>query len=124
MSPKVIIMIGSALAALSVATGAFGAHGLANKLEPRMLEVWETAARYNMYHALALLAVAWLAQQTESATSTTVAAVAFIAGIALFSGSLYVMALSGIKWLGAITPLGGTAFLIGWIACIVAASRM
>lgn len=123
MTPKLVFMIGSALAGLSVATGAFGAHGLANKLEPRMLEVWETASRYNMYHALALLAVAWLLQQTDGAPAK-VAAIAIMVGVALFSGSLYVMALSGIKWLGAVTPLGGVAFLIGWVACIVAAARL
>ena len=88
-----------------------------------MLEVWETASRYNMYHALALLAVAWLLQQTDGAPAK-VAAIAIMVGVALFSGSLYVMALSGIKWLGAVTPLGGVAFLIGWVACIVAAARL
>lgn len=124
MTPRLIAMIGAALAALAVATGAFGAHALAARLEPRMLEVWETAARYNMYHALALLAVAWLAQQTGGSTPATVAAVSFVTGVVLFSGSLYAMALSGIKVLGAITPLGGVAFLVGWIACIVAASRL
>lgn len=123
MTPRIIIMIASALAAVSVAAGAFGAHALSSRLEPRMLEVWETAARYNMYHALGLFVAAWLAQQTEGAPAT-VAAISFITGIALFSGSLYTLALTGLKWLGAITPLGGVAFLVGWIACIVAASRL
>lgn len=123
MTPKVIVMLGGALAAVAVAAGAFGAHALAGRLEPRMLEVWETAARYNMYHALGLFVAAWLAQQATG-QAANVAAVAFVTGIVLFSGSLYVLALSGIKWLGAITPLGGVAFLVGWIACIFAGSKL
>lgn len=123
MTPKLMAMIGGALAMVAVAAGAFGAHALSSRLEPRMLEVWETAARYNMYHALGLFAAAWLGQHT-SGSPATVAAVSFIAGIALFSGSLYTMALTGVRWLGAITPFGGVAFLAGWIACIVAASRL
>ncbi len=104
---------------LSVALGAFGAHGLRAKvldgsLEPRMLEVWQTAASYQMYHALALLCVTWLLTQKPELTSAHIAGWAFIAGIAIFSGSLYTMVFTGIKWLGAITPIGGVAFLIGW----------
>lgn len=123
MTPAVVGMLGGGFAALSVAAGAFGAHALESKLEPRMLEVWQTAAQYNMYHALALFAAAWLIQQTES-TAANVAAIAFVVGILLFSGSLYTMALTGVRWLGAITPIGGVAFLVGWIACIVAASKL
>jgi uncharacterized membrane protein YgdD (TMEM256/DUF423 family) len=108
---------------LSVAAGAFGAHALREKLEPRMLEVWNTGADYQMYHALALLAVTWLATRVDS-TATDVAGWSFVVGILLFSGSLYTMALSGVRWLGAITPLGGVSFLVGWIALAVAASRL
>lgn len=123
MTPKVIVMLGGALAAVAVGAGAFGAHGLSDRLDPRMLEVWETAAQYNMYHALGLFVAAWLAQQ-NTGQPATVAAIAFLAGIILFSGSLYTMALTGQKWLGAITPIGGVAFLVGWIACIFAGSRL
>lgn len=125
---KVFAILGAVLGAASVGLGAFGAHGLRSKvlageLEPRLFEVWETAAQYQMYHALALIAAAWLFSQTHS-TSATVAGWAFVVGIALFSGSLYTMTLTGIKWLGAVTPLGGTALIIGWIALAVAASGL
>lgn len=125
---KIFAILGAVFGAMSVGLGAFGAHGLRSKvlsgeLEQRLLEVWETAAQYQMYHALALIAAAWLLSQTQS-TSATVAGWAFVVGVALFSGSLYTMTLTGIKWLGAITPLGGTAFIIGWIALAVAASGL
>jgi uncharacterized membrane protein YgdD (TMEM256/DUF423 family) len=123
---KLFAMLGAILGALSVAAGAFGAHALQAKLEPRMLEVWQTAAQYQMYHALALLLVATLGHKTPVAETTpgTVAGWAFFIGVLLFSGSLYAMALSGIRALGAITPIGGTAFIIGWIALAIAASRL
>jgi len=105
--------LGALLAGVAVAAGAFGAHGLRDRLAPDMLAVFETAARYQMYHALALLAVAWAtARWPES--SAGLAGWLFVAGIAVFSGSLYVLALSGVRWLGAITPLGGLCFLVGW----------
>jgi uncharacterized membrane protein YgdD (TMEM256/DUF423 family) len=114
--------MGAVLAMLAVAAGAFGAHALRARLEPRLLEVFETAARYQMYHALGLLAAAWAA---ERATSRAAAAAGwlFAAGILLFSGSLYAMALTGARWLGAVTPLGGAAFLAGWIALAAALPR-
>lgn len=126
--------LGAVFAFLSVGCGAFGAHGLESKLEPRMLAVWETAARYQMYHALALVALGiWIGQRLQWASqsgstpslpaSVSVAGWAFTIGIVLFSGSLYALALSGIKVLGAITPLGGMAFLIGWIAFALAAFK-
>ena len=116
---------GALFGALSVALGAFGAHGLRSKvldgsLEPRQLEVWQTAASYQMYHALALLAVTWVLFHKQGVTSAAVAGWAFIVGVTLFSGSLYAMVLTGVKWLGAITPLGGVAFITGWIALAVA----
>jgi uncharacterized membrane protein YgdD (TMEM256/DUF423 family) len=124
------IVLGAVFAFLSVGCGAFGAHGLESKLEPRMLAIWETAARYQMYHALALIGLGlWAGQRlilSASAplpTATSVAGWAFTIGIVLFSGSLYALALSGIKVLGAITPLGGVAFLVGWIAFALAASQ-
>jgi len=110
------IVNGAVAAGLAVGLGAFGAHGLRDKVEPRMLEVFETGARYHMYHALALLAVGWAATRWSSAWLNT-SGWLFVAGIVIFSGSLYVMALSGARWLGAITPIGGIAFIAGW-ACL------
>jgi len=120
---KIFVVLGALFAGLSVAAGAFGAHALRGQLEPRMLEVFETAARYQMYHALALFAVAWLVQQTQ-AQAAQLAGWAFVAGILLFSGSLYAMALTGVRVLGAITPVGGVAFIVGWGALAVAAMRL
>lgn len=109
---RLFFSLGAVSAFVSVAAGAFGAHALRTRLDPSMLGVFETGARYQMYHALALLVVAWLA----SSRPATVAGWLFVAGTVLFSGSLYVLSLSGVRWLGAITPLGGLAFLAGWLA--------
>jgi len=110
---------------LSVALGAFGAHGLKAKLAPladgaQRLDWWALGAHYQIVHALALGLVAWIATRTTSA-SVTVATWGFLVGCVLFSGSLYVMALTGIRWLGAVTPLGGVGFLVGWAGVVVAA---
>ena len=112
---RYFIAIAALSAFISVAAGAFGAHTLAGVLTPDRLDVFETAARYQMYHALALLVVGWLAAQTPS-RALQVAGWLFVFGTLLFSGSLYVLTLSGVRWLGAITPLGGLAFLGGWLA--------
>jgi uncharacterized membrane protein YgdD (TMEM256/DUF423 family) len=120
------IAIGAVSAFLSVAMGAFGAHALAQKLEPRMLEVWHTSAQYEMYHALALLALGvWLSCSPAVAASALAqwAGGAFVLGTILFSGSLYALALSGVRVLGAITPLGGLSFLVGWVCFAVLAWR-
>jgi uncharacterized membrane protein YgdD (TMEM256/DUF423 family) len=106
---------------IAVAAGAFGAHALKARLEPDLLTVFETAARYQMYHALALFIAAWLAMQ-EPCIWAVRAGWCFIVGTVLFSGSLYALALSGVRGLGAITPLGGVAFLAGWI-CLALAAR-
>lgn len=112
---RIFIFIGSILAGLSVAGGAFASHALKNKLSDRALEIFETGTKYQMYHALALLFVALLLTRLESPSMTLMSAgYAFIIGILIFSGSLYALSLTGIKWLGAITPFGGVAFLIGW----------
>jgi uncharacterized membrane protein YgdD (TMEM256/DUF423 family) len=103
---------------LGVAFGAFGAHALRASLGPQMLAVFETAVRYQMYHAFALCACAWAWSRWQR-RSFIVAGCAFVAGIVVFSGSLYLLALTGERWLGAVTPLGGLAFLVGW-ACLVA----
>jgi uncharacterized membrane protein YgdD (TMEM256/DUF423 family) len=102
------------LAFLAVAAGAFGAHALRARVAPDLLAVWETAARYQMYHALALFAVAWALARWPG-TPAVVAGWLFIVGIVLFSGSLYLLSITGVRWLGAITPLGGVAFLAGWL---------
>lgn len=107
------LAIGALLGGLSVAAGAFSAHALKTILTTEMLTLFETATRYQMYHALALIAVGLSLQQRDSFAFRK-SGVAFIAGIVLFSGSLYALAFTGVRWLGALTPLGGTAFLIGW----------
>lgn len=111
--------LGCVFGFLAVAAGAFGAHALRARLGAEMLAVWETAARYQMYHALALLAVA-MAGARWPAGGWTAAGWLFTAGIAVFCGSLYLLALTGTRWLGAITPLGGVCFLAGWIALALA----
>jgi uncharacterized membrane protein YgdD (TMEM256/DUF423 family) len=106
-----------------VALGAFGAHALRARLDAGDLATFETAARYQMYHGLALLAVAWLADRAPSRAADT-AGWAFVIGIILFSGSLYLLTLGGLRWMGAVTPLGGVSFLIGWINLALAARRL
>ena len=119
---RFFLAIASALGGISVILGAFASHSLKDKLSERALEIWETGTKYQMYHALALILVALLLNRlsTES-TALIVAGYAFIVGTLLFSGSLYALSLSGIKWLGAITPLGGVAFIIGWSCLTLAA---
>jgi len=114
---RLFFILGSASGLLGVAAGAFGAHGLRDRLTPEMLAVWETAARYQLYHALALLAVAWAVTRWPNG-ATTAAGWLFVVGTLVFSGSLYALSLSGIRWLGAITPIGGVAFIAGW-ACLI-----
>ncbi|QSJ14733.1 DUF423 domain-containing protein [Nostoc sp. UHCC 0702] len=112
---QIFLSVAAILGGLSVATGAFASHALREKISERSLEIFETGARYQMYHALALLLVALLISRTQSPQPTLIASGwLFIIGIALFSGSLYALSLTGIKSLGAITPLGGAAFLAGW----------
>jgi uncharacterized membrane protein YgdD (TMEM256/DUF423 family) len=106
--------VGALSALVSVAAGAFGAHALKWRLTPELLAVFETAARYQMYHALALFVVAWAVTRWPGALPVW-AGWLFVAGTVLFSGSLYILALTGIRWWGAVTPLGGVAFLAGWI---------
>jgi uncharacterized membrane protein YgdD (TMEM256/DUF423 family) len=118
---KLWSVLGAVNALLSVAMGAFGAHGLRARLSERMLQNWETAARYQMYHALGLVGVAWLASQ--KGTAADAAGWSMLAGIALFSGSLYAMALTGVTKLGAVTPIGGLGFLVGWALFARAAAQ-
>jgi uncharacterized membrane protein YgdD (TMEM256/DUF423 family) len=108
------IALGALNAAIAVAAGAFGAHGLRERLDARALEVFETGARYQMYHALAMILAGILAS-SALARGAHIAGWLFQVGIVVFSGSLYALALTGTKGLGAITPLGGLAFLVGWV---------
>ena len=117
---KTFMLIGAVAAFLAVAFGAFGAHGLRERISPEMLAVFETGARYQMYHALAILIVAGTMARMDGWLIKT-AGWLFTAGIVLFSGSLYLLALTGVTVLGAITPLGGLAFLAGWACLIIAA---
>jgi uncharacterized membrane protein YgdD (TMEM256/DUF423 family) len=116
---KTFLFLGALAAGVGVGLGAFGAHGLRNRLSPDMLAVFEVGVRYQMYHALALLAVALLAGRVDSRWLPA-AGWSFSVGILVFSGSLYVLALTGVTWLGAITPIGGVAFLVGWALLLVA----
>jgi uncharacterized membrane protein YgdD (TMEM256/DUF423 family) len=118
---RLFFVLGAGSGFVAVAAGAFGAHALRTRLAPDLLAVFETAARYQMYHALALLAVAWAAARWPGPLPQW-AGWLFVGGTVLFSGSLYALALSGVRWLGAITPLGGAAFLAGWI-CLALAAR-
>ncbi len=114
--------LGAASALIAVAAGAFGAHALRARLDPGMLAAFETGARYQMYHALALMAVAWASERWPGRL-TGMAGWCFVAGTVLFSGSLYAMALTGHRALGAITPLGGVAYLSGWLCLALGARR-
>jgi uncharacterized membrane protein YgdD (TMEM256/DUF423 family) len=119
---RTFLLAGAVAGLIAVGFGAFGAHGLRGRLTPEMLAVFETGVRYQMYHALALLLVAALAPRLAGTAGVAYRAAGwlFVAGIALFSGSLYLLAVTGVTMLGAITPIGGVAFLAGWASLIVA----
>ncbi|MFN7915141.1 MAG: DUF423 domain-containing protein [Vicinamibacterales bacterium] len=117
---RTFIFVGALMGFLGVGLGAFGAHGLKTRVSPDMLAIFETGVRYQMYHALALLLVGLMMNRMEG-RAMLVAGWSFTAGILIFSGSLYALALSGVTILGAITPIGGVAFLAGWIALAIAA---
>ena len=119
---RVFFALGSLSGLVAVAAGAFGAHGLRSRLAPDLLAVFETAARYQMYHALALIAVAWATTRWPGPLVGW-AGWLFTAGTLIFSGSLYALALSGLRWLGAITPLGGLCFLVGWLCLALSVRR-
>lgn len=119
---RLFLIIAAFSGAVSVGAGAFGAHALRARLEPRLLEVFQTGAQYQMYHALALVGVAWVASRWPGSLSTA-SGWLFVAGTVLFSGSLYAMALTGVRALGAITPLGGVCFIAGWVTLALAVMR-
>lgn len=114
------MFVGALMGFVGVGLGAFGAHGLKGRLSPDMLAVFETGVRYQMYHALALLVVGALMTRLEG-RAIVVAGWSFTAGILIFSGSLYALALTGVTMLGAVTPISGVAFLAGWVALAIAA---
>lgn len=111
---RVFFAIGAISACIAVAAGAFGAHGLKNRLDAEMLAVFETGVRYQMYHAFALIVTAWALTRWPGHLMES-SGWLFLAGTVLFSGSLYLLSLTGQRWLGAITPLGGFAFIAGWL---------
>jgi len=116
---KPILMTASVLLALAVAIGAFGAHGLKAHLSTEMLQTYKTGVEYHFYHALGLLLIGILSISFPSSLLNW-SAILLAIGIILFSGSLYVLAITGIKWLGAITPFGGLSFIAGWVLLFVA----
>ena len=119
---RFFFLSGAVAAFIAVALGAFGAHSLKTKLSADMLNIFEIGVRYQMYHALGLIAVAWATTRWPEA-NLNAAGWAFIVGIVVFSGSLYLLSATDIRWLGAITPIGGLAFLIGWAILICSIGR-
>jgi uncharacterized membrane protein YgdD (TMEM256/DUF423 family) len=119
---RLFFAIGALMGALGVAFGAFGAHGLKARVTPDLLQIWETAAHYHLIHALALIAASWAMQRFPGSLSVA-AGWCFLFGILIFSGSLYTLAFTGIRWLGAITPIGGVLFIVGWVLLALAAFK-
>ena len=117
---KIYLLLAALNGALAVVLGAFGAHGLKQRLSTDMLAVYQTGVQYHFYHTLALLAVALLMLQWPSNNTLRWSALLFCIGIVIFSGSLYLLSISGLRWFGAITPIGGVAFIAGWLALALA----
>ena len=120
---KLFISLGSVNALIAVALGAFGAHALKARLSPDMLAIFETGVQYHFYHALGLLAVGMIAAHLPDSSLVKWSGSLMFFGILIFSGSLYILAITGIKWLGAITPIGGTAFITAWLLLAIAVLR-
>ena len=121
---RIFLAIASMFGGISVVLGAFASHALKDRLSTNSLAIWSTGTQYQMYHALALMLVAILVSRFPDSTLLTVAGYAFIIGTFIFSGSLYALTLTGIKWLGAITPIGGMAFIVGWLCLALATWRI
>lgn len=119
-SQKWLLVLGACMGFISVAMGAFGAHALKSRLEPDMLSVFEVGARYQMYHALAIFLAVWVSTLAPGLFAPW-SGWLFAAGILVFSGSLYALALTGIRIFGAITPIGGVLLLVGWLCLAMAA---
>jgi len=120
---RLFLFLGAVFAALAVVLGAFGAHALKTRLPANLLEVYHTAVQYHFWHALGLLAVGIALQQLPDAGWLRAAGWLLTVGVVLFCGSLYLLALTNVRWLGAVTPLGGTAFILGWLAFAIAILR-
>lgn len=120
---KLFLILGGINAALVVMLGAFGAHGLKAKLTAEMLAVYQTGVHYHLFHALGLLAVGLVASQIADSVWLKWSGWLMLAGIILFSGSLYVLSVSGMRWLGMVTPFGGAAFIAAWIVFVIAVAR-
>src|SRR4051812_18978501 len=123
MSARAALVLAALLMAAAVGAGAFGAHALRTRIDAAAMGIWTTAVQYHAWHALGLLAVGLLMLHAPDRAGLPIVGWLFVAGIALFSGSLYVLALGGARAVGALTPLGGVAFLAGWILLAWAASR-
>ena len=124
MTPRLAIVAASLLMALAVALGAFGAHALKTRVASDMLAIWQTGVAYHAWHALGLLLLGLLMLHAPGSAALRYAAWLFITGIVLFAGSLYLLALGAPRWIGAITPFGGVAFIAGWIATAIGALAM
>lgn len=116
---KIFVAIGGINAILAVALGAFGAHGLEGSLSSDMMEVFETGVKYHFYHALGLIAIGLVATHLPDSTLIKYSGWVMLAGIVLFSGSLYVLSTTGVRWLGAITPIGGLCFIAAWVLLVI-----
>jgi uncharacterized membrane protein YgdD (TMEM256/DUF423 family) len=120
---RTFFIIASLLGGLSVALGAFGAHALRGRIEESLLANYQTGVSYMFYHALALFAAAWAVSKWPASNLPVWAGWLFVVGVVVFSGSLFVMAFTGLRWLGAITPIGGVAFIVGWLLLAFVAWR-
>jgi uncharacterized membrane protein YgdD (TMEM256/DUF423 family) len=118
---RVFLAAGALFALVAVGAGAFGTHALRTRIPPERIQTFETATRYTMYHALGLFAVVWFRTLGPDQLSETVAGVAFIAGVLVFGGSLVALSLTGERRWGAVAPIGGACFLVGWAAMLIAA---
>ena len=123
MTIKIAFLFAAFAGALGVLLGAFGAHGLRESIEPRLMETFQTAVQYQLIHALALLLVSLNMEWSGQSLSFEISAYAFMAGIILFSGSLYGLVLTEMKWLGPVTPLGGLCLIVGWLALLIGGFR-
>jgi uncharacterized membrane protein YgdD (TMEM256/DUF423 family) len=124
MTARIVMTLGAVAAFLGVALGAFGAHALRARLTEQLLNTWETAVQYHLVHALGLLVIGLTLLHTGPSSLLRWSAGLMLAGMVLFSGSLYLLCLTGVRWLGAITPLGGTALLVAWVLFGIAAWRL
>ena len=115
--PRLFAALAAIFGFLAVAAGTFGAHGLEGRVAPDLLETFEIGVRYQMYHALALLGIAWSADRFPGKLINA-AGWLFLAGLVIFPGTLYLLTLTGAKWWGAVTPIGGVCFLIGWLSLL------